>query len=84
MMLINFRLAGERMKPRYCQRLAQLRKFAPQTAALCELLATKGHWAVQLRTKMKESNYPPQHKDHEVRHKTTQNPRFELDESGVT
>ena len=85
MMLVNFIAVGEIMKPRYRERLAVLSKFAPQTAKLCELLATKGHWAVQLRTKVKESTSShPAHIDHEVRHKTTLNARFELDEPGVT
>ena len=46
----------------------------------------KGHWAVQLRTKVKEwtSDSRPQHKDGEVSRRTTHHPRFELDESGVT
>ena len=85
-MLINFSLAGERLKLKYRQRLAQLRTFAPQTAALCELLATKGHWAVQLRTKVKEftKDSRPQHQDGEIPQKTTHSARFKSDEPGVT
>ena len=83
-MLVNFIAPGEIMKRRYRERLVKLSTFAPQTAKLCELLATKGHWAVQLRAKVEESTAHPAHIDHEVRHKTTFNARFELDEPGVT
>ena len=85
-LLVNYSLPGEVLKRKYRERLAKLSRFAPQTAALCQLLATKGHWAVQLRTKVEEwtSDSRPQHIDHEVPRRTTQNARFKLDEPGVT
>ena len=57
-----------------------------KSVACEEGLLSKGHWAVQLRTKVKEwtSDSRPQHKDGEVSRRTTHHPRFELDESGVT
>ena len=86
MLLVSYSLPGEVLKPKYRERLAKLSEFAPQTAALCEILATKGHWAVQLRTKVKEwtSDSRPQHQDGEVPRRTTGNRRVKLDEPGVT
>ena len=85
-LLVNYSVPGEVLKRKYRERLATLSTFAPQTAKLCELLATKGHWAVQLRTKVKEwtSDSRPQHQDGEVPRRRTKNRRVKLDESGVT
>ena len=85
-LLVSYSLPGESLKRKFRERLAKLSRFAPQTAALCELLAVTGHWSVQLRTRVEEwtSNSRPQHQDGEVPRRTTQNPRFKLDEPGVT
>ena len=86
MLLVNYSLPGEVLGRRYRERLTKLSTFAPQTAKLCELLATKGHWVVQLRTKVEEwtSDSRPQHQDGEVPRRTTGNRRVKLDEPGVT
>ena len=59
-LLVNYSLPGEVLKRKYRERLAKLSRFAPQTAALCEILAVTGHWSVQLRTKVAEwtSGFP--------------------------